>query len=245
MNEIETSTIIIILAAGKGTRMQSNLPKVLHPINNKPMLLYVTDVAKTLNPDKIIVVIGYKKELIIKALSNENIIFVEQKNQNGTASAINECIPSIKKFKGNILILSGDVPLITSKTLKEFINSHNQNKALASLISTDLDEPKGYGRIIKNNNNQLINIVEHKDANKNQLKINEINSGIYIIKSKLILEKIPLINNNNMQKEYYLTDIFNFINEKHTSIFKVNDSNEIAGINNVDQLKKLEKSHTE
>ena len=108
MNEIETSTIIIILAAGKGTRMQSNLPKVLHPINNKPMLLYVTDVAKTLNPDKIIVVIGYKKELIIKALSNENIIFVEQKNQNGTASAINECIPSIKNFKGNILILSGD-----------------------------------------------------------------------------------------------------------------------------------------
>ena len=236
------NTIIIILGAGKGARMQSELPKVLHKINNKPMIEHVVDVAKNLNPEKIIVVVGYKKELVIESLKENEIIFVEQKNQNGTADAIKECIPAIKNSCGDILILSGDVPLIRTSTLESFINLHNNKKALGSLISAELPDATGYGRIIKNNKGQLIKIIEHKDATNQQKEINEINSGIYIINSKVLNQKISLIDNDNKQQEYYLTDIFNFIDENDTSIYKIKNYHEVSGINNIDQLENLNNS---
>ena len=232
-------TTIIILAAGKGTRMQSELPKVLHTINDKPMIKHVLNVAKNLNPENIIIVVGYKKEMIIESLKGNDVIFVEQRNQNGTADAIKECIPTLENFQGDVLILSGDVPLIKKKTLESFINLHNSKKSLASLISSELIDPTGYGRIIKNNNNQLIKIIEHKDATDKQKEINEINSGIYIFNSKILNEKINLINNDNKQKEYYLTDIFNYIDESNTSIYKIKNHYEISGINNIEQLENL------
>tara|TARA_Y100000996_G_scaffold335422_1_gene271917 strand:- start:1080 stop:1811 length:732 start_codon:yes stop_codon:yes gene_type:complete len=234
--------IIIILAAGKGTRMNSDLPKVLHNLNNKTLLDYVLDTANNLNPKDIILVVGYKKELVIEKFQSKNVIFVEQAKQKGTADAIKYCLPKLEKFNGNVLILSGDVPLIKSKTLMQLIDTHESNNALASLISADLMDPSGYGRIIKNNKNQLIKIVEHKDASEKEKKINEINSGIYIFNSEIIKNIIPKINNNNAQNEYYLTDIFNFINEKDTSIYKIENFNEIAGINTINQLEELSKT---
>ena len=173
-------TIIIILAAGKGTRMNSDLPKVLHLLNDKPLLGHVIDTSNKINPKDIIVVVGYKKEMIIEKFKSKNISIIEQKGQKGTADAIKYCLPKIKNFDGNILILSGDVPLIKFETLKEFINIHHSNNSSASLISAKLKDPTGYGRIIKNNTNQLKKIVEHKDATSKQKEINEINSGIYI-----------------------------------------------------------------
>tara|TARA_Y100001970_G_scaffold53533_1_gene67786 strand:- start:1496 stop:2257 length:762 start_codon:yes stop_codon:yes gene_type:complete len=235
-------TIIIILAAGKGTRMNSDLPKVLHLLNDKPLLGHVIDTSNKINPKDIIVVVGYKKEMIIEKFKSKNISIIEQKGQKGTADAIKYCLPKIKNFDGNILILSGDVPLIKFETLKEFINIHHSNNSSASLISAKLKDPTGYGRIIKNNTNQLKKIVEHKDATSKQKEINEINSGIYIFNSNILSEKIPLINNNNAQKEYYLTDIFNFINENNTAIYEIKDYNEIAGINTIEQLQQLEKN---
>ena len=121
-----------------------------------------------------------------------------------------------------------------------FFSHHNKNKALGSLISTDLENPTGYGRVIKNKNNQLSEIIEHKDANKKQRDIKEINSGIYIFNSRTLVDKIPLIKNDNMQKEYYLPDIFNFIDKHQISIYKIKDCNEISGINTIEQLKELE-----
>ena len=234
--------IIIILAAGKGTRMNSDLPKVLHNLNDKTLLDYVLDTANNLNPKDIILVVGYKKELVIEKFQSKNVIFVEQAKQKGTADAIKYCLPKLEEFNGNVLILSGDVPLIKSKTLMQLIDTHESNNALASLISADLMDPSGYGRIIKNNKNQLIKIVEHKDASEKEKKINEINSGIYIFNSEIIKNIIPKINNNNAQNEYYLTDIFNFINEKDTSIYKIENFNEIAGINTINQLEELSKT---
>ena len=235
-------TIIIILAAGKGARMNSNLPKVLHLFNDKPLLAHVIDTSNIIEPKQILVVVGYKKELVIKYFETENIIFVEQKKQQGTADAIKYCLPNIKKFSGNVLILSGDVPMITSKTLNKLIDTHNLNNALASLISANPDNPTGYGRIIRNNRNQLIRIVEHKDATKEEKQIGEINSGIYIFNSKILKNIIPMIDNNNAQNEYYLTDIFNFINERDTSIYQIKNCNEIAGINTLYELQQLEKN---
>jgi UDP-N-acetylglucosamine diphosphorylase/glucosamine-1-phosphate N-acetyltransferase len=235
-------TIIIILAAGKGTRMNSDLPKVLHLLNDKTLLDHVIDTSNKINPKDIIVVVGYKKEMIIENLKTQNITIVEQKSQKGTADAIKYCLPKIKKFNGNILILSGDVPMIKFETLKQLINTHNSNNSLASLISAKLNDPTGYGRIIKNHTNQLIKIIEHKDATDEEREINEINSGIYIFNSNILIESIPLINNNNVQKEYYLTDIFNFINEDDTAIHEIKDYNEIAGINTIEQLEELERN---
>ena len=153
------SNIIIILAAGEGTRMNSELPKVLHLLKNKPLLSYVINTSKKLSPFKIIVVVGYKKELIIDQFKDNDVVFVEQKKLIGTADAIKNCLPYMKNFNGNILILSGDVPMIKADTLMNFFSHHNTHKALGSLISTDLEDPAGYGRIIKNKKNQLSKIV--------------------------------------------------------------------------------------
>ena len=234
--------IVIILAAGKGTRMNSDLPKVLHDLNNKPLLKHVIDTANTLKPKDIIVVVGYKKDLVINKFKTENIVFVEQKTQKGTADAIKYCLPKIKQFNGNILILSGDVPMIKSETLLKLIDTHNSNKSLGTLISAKLEDPTGYGRIIKNNKQQLIKIVEQKDATNQEKQIDEINSGIYIFDSATLNKTIPLIDNRNAQEEYYLTDIFNFINEEDTAIYQIKNYKEISGINTSEQLEELEKS---
>jgi len=234
--------IVIILAAGKGTRMNSDLPKVLHDLNNKPLLKHVIDTANTLKPKDIIVVVGYKKDLVINKFKTENIVFVEQKTQKGTADAIKYCLSKIKQFNGNILILSGDVPMIKSETLLKLIDTHNSNKSLGTLISAKLEDPTGYGRIIKNNKQQLIKIVEQKDATNQEKQIDEINSGIYIFDSATLNKTIPLIDNRNAQEEYYLTDIFNFINEEDTAIYQIKNYKEISGINTSEQLEELEKS---
>ena len=235
-------TIIIVLAAGKGTRMNSDLPKVLHLLNDKPLLAHVIDTSSMIKPKQVIVVVGYKKEMIIEYFKSKDTIFVEQKKQQGTADAIKYCLPNIENFNGDILILSGDVPMITYKSLKKLIDIHNSNNASASLISAKLHNPTGYGRIIKNNKNQLIKIIEHKDATDIEKQISEINSGIYIINAKTLMDVIPKIDNNNAQNEYYLTDIFNFIDEKDTSIYQIKNCNEIAGINTIKQLKQLGKN---
>ena len=170
------------------------------------------------------------------------ITFVNQNKQLGTGHAIKQCLDEIKNFNGDILILSGDVPLIKYSTLNNFILEHKKRKSYASLITTSIKNPKGYGRIIKNESGQLVNIVEHKDANKDELKINEINSGIYIINSKALIKNIPLIKNDNAQKEYYLPDIFNFIHTENTYIYKIDDFVEISGVNTIEQLKNIENS---
>jgi UDP-N-acetylglucosamine diphosphorylase/glucosamine-1-phosphate N-acetyltransferase len=236
---IDKPLTIVILAAGKGTRMNSELPKVLHEINGIPMIEEVIKTAEKLNPKKIIAIIGYKKELVKDALVNYKIDFAIQKEQNGTAHAVQQCEEQLEKFDGDLLVLSGDVPLITSKTLNSFIELHQSNNSKASLISTNFKNPFGYGRIIRNKNNSFLQIIEQKDANKVQEKINEINSGIYLFDSKTLFKNIHLIENKNMQKEYYLTDIFNYINKNDISVLLTKNENEIYGINTIEQLKEI------
>ena len=230
------SLSICILAAGKGTRMNSSIPKVLHELDGIPLIHHVIKTSKLLNPNQIISIIGYKKELVEESIKSFNTDVAYQLEQNGTAHAIEQCIDKIKNIGGDTLILSGDVPFISKDTLLKLILSHRNTKSLASLISAEMKDPTGYGRIIRDNSNNFKSIIEHKDATSDQLKVNEINSGIYIFNTDILCEKIHFVKNNNNQGEYYLTDIFNFIKNDQISVIKTKSIKEITGINTVDQL---------
>ena len=231
---------ICILAAGKGNRMKSNTPKVLHEIAGVPMIHSVLKTAEKLTPVKVIVIVGYKKELVIESLKNFNVEFAIQNNQHGTAHAVKQCEAHLKSFEGDVLVLSGDVPFISYDTLKSLIEYHNKKNAKASLLSTFFDNPAGYGRIIRDDNDKFIKIVEHKDANSEEIHIKEINSGTYIFNSKILFEKINFIKNKNSQNEYYLTDIFDYVDNTEISIISTKNNKEISGINTLEQLKELD-----
>ena len=143
--------IVCILAAGKGARMNSNLPKVLHKINDNPMIIDVLKTAKKLNPNRMIAIVGYKKEWVERAIADYDVDCIVQKEQKGTAHAILQCSDTLKNIDGNLLVLSGDVPLITEETLKKLIDVHLKQNSKGSLISTIIDNPYGYGRIVRNN----------------------------------------------------------------------------------------------
>jgi UDP-N-acetylglucosamine diphosphorylase/glucosamine-1-phosphate N-acetyltransferase len=238
---VELATII--LAAGKGKRMKSDLPKVLHPLNGRPMIHYVIDVAESVGSNKIVLIVGHKMELVIESTNNRNIEYVYQEQQLGTGHAVQQAGSHFTDFNGHILILSGDVPLLTAKTLRELIDLHERNKSLASLLTANMEDPTGYGRIIRNKDGFVSKIVEHKDADENDLKIKEINVGIYVFRSEELFNTLPLLNNDNKQKEYYLPDVVKIFVDRGEKVSAQisNDVNETHGINNEKQLKEAEK----
>ena len=233
---------IIIMAAGKGTRMNTKLPKVLHTLNQQSMIEHVINKTIQMKPDKIVVVVGYKSELVKKHLINYNVEYAIQHKQLGTGHAIMQCENILNDFEGNTLILSGDVPLITKETLSDLYQIHIKNNSSATVLSAIINNPSGYGRIVRNKNN-FISIVEEKDANEKQKKINEINTGIYIYNNKILFKHIKKINNNNNQSEYYLPDVLPIILKNKYKIIVHSTSNEmeIKGINTIEQLNELEK----
>ena len=233
---------IIIMAAGKGTRMNTELPKVLHKLNNKTMIEHVIDTTLKINPEKIIVVVGYKSELIKKQLNDYDIEYAEQLEQLGTGHAIMQCQNILNDFKGDTLILSGDVPLITKKTLSNLYKKHIEYKSKGTVLSATINNPNGYGRVLRDGNS-FISIVEEKDANKQQKEINEINTGIYIFNNQILFSNINQINNHNNQSEYYLPDVLPIIlkNKHKITVCKTSNELEIKGINTTQQLYDLEK----
>ena len=232
---------VIIMAAGKGTRMNSDMPKVLHLVDNEPMILKVLKTAYKIKANPIITIVGYKAELVKNYLKDEQTEFILQKEQNGTGHAVMQCKNRLKKFIGNVLVLSGDVPFITTNTLDQLIDTHTKSNAKATVLTCKIDNPDGYGRIIKNKSNHLKKIVEHKDANESELKETEINTGIYIFDSNELFKILPMIKNNNNQKEYYLIDVLNILLDNNDSVFthKTSHVNQIMGINTLEQLKEL------
>jgi len=238
---------IIILAAGKGTRMNNlETPKVLAQLLNKPLIDYVVSTAFSLFPNSVTIVVGYKKELVIdyiNLLKYSDICYVEQKEQLGTGHAV---LHARDLFDGNridVLILSGDVPLLTSTTLNEFIEHHKYENASLSVLSAIADNPFGYGRIVRDKENNFIQIVEEKDADDYIKQITEINSGIYLVSSDLLFKSLGKIENNNAQKEFYLTDIVDIIRLEGKKVLAIQAANfeEIQGINTIEQLIQVEK----
>ena len=231
----------IILAAGKGTRMNSNLPKVLHEVAGEPMIVHVIHTAINLGAEKIIAVIGYKHEIVKKALENEPVECTLQLKQLGTAHAVLQCQNLLANFKGNVLILYGDVPLTKVETLDRLMKVHNNEGACSTILTTDLPDPTGYGRIIRNPDDSLMKIVEEKDATDKERKVVEINSGIYVFDAKTLFRLLPSVGNNNRQNEYYLPDVLNLIilEKGKVAIDKINNYIEIQGVNNTEQLTKV------
>ena len=229
---------MIILAAGKGTRMNSDLPKVLHPIAGLPMITRVVRTAHALQADRIIPILGYKHELIQSALKDESVEYALQLNQLGTAHAVLQCRDILNDFTGNVLILYGDVPLIKVETLANLLSLHSESETKSTILTTNLPDPVGYGRVIRNPDNSLMKIVEEKDATNEERKINEINSGIYVFDAHTLFQLLPLVGNNNKQNEYYLPDVLNIIIQKKgkVAIDKIKNYVEIQGVNNIEQL---------
>ena len=224
----------VILAAGKGTRMKSNTPKVLHKIMDKTLLGYVLDNVKNISQESFVIV-GHHAEEVEKFVEEnyENAKTVLQAPQLGTGDAVSKVCPFLKDYKGLVLILCGDTPLIKEDTLKEFIDYHNSQNSDLTVMSAIFDNPANYGRIIRENDGSLKCIVEEKDASPEQKSVKEINAGIYCLDWSKISPAFSQLTSNNAQGEYYLTDIIEWGKKSKLSVnaFTLKNNEEIFGIN--------------
>ena len=235
-------TDIIILAAGKGTRMRSILPKVLHKLAGQPLLSHVLKAASTVTDAQTIVVTGHGAELVESTVADSNTIFVKQNQQLGTAHAVGCALPHLRK-DSRVLILYGDVPLINPKTIEGILNI--VSKTEMGLLTVELQDPTGYGRILRDNKNTIEAIVEQKDANPDQLKITEVNTGVMALSSQQLNDWLPQIDNKNAQGEYYLTDLIALARQQDITITSIKplSATEVEGVNNRQQLSELERAH--
>ena len=233
---------VIVLAAGLGTRMKSKLPKVLHRLLGKPLIYYVLDTVLALEPKDCIIVVGYRHRDVEDTLKTYNVKFALQDKQLGTGHAVICTKEFFKGQKGQVLIVCGDTPFLSLETLKRFINSHSEQKNSVSVLSSYLDDPFGYGRILRDKNDQFLKIVEEKDASIEIKKIKEINTGVYICDVEFLFSALSKITPNNAQREYYLTDIISVARADGLKVdaFMYAKPQEILGINTRVQLSELE-----
>lgn len=232
---------VVILAAGAGKRMQSSLPKVLHHLAGRPLLLHVIDTVRLLMPDKICIIIGHGGEMVKQSIAGADLTWIEQAQQLGTGHAVMQGLPHLDS-DGQTLVLYGDVPLVSLRALQQLIAiSEGKNFALISAIT---ENPFGYGRIVRNREtDKIVAIVEQKDATVEQRNIREINTGIMLIPTMYLSQWLPKLESNNIQQEYYLTDIITMAVEQGICIASIQAENiwEILGVNDKRQLAELER----
>ena len=232
----------VILAAGMGTRMKSKMPKVLHKVCGKPLSKWVIDASEAAGADKVCAVVGHKAETV-KEVLGDVCKFALQAEQKGTGHAVMQAIDVIKNSKGEVVILNGDTPLITAETINKAIEYHKNNGNQATVITAILDDATGYGRIVRDNDGSVLKIVEQKDASKEEKKINEVNSGMYVFDAQSLVYALDKITPNNAQGEYYLTDTLEILLSAGKKIggYAISDNDEIRGINDRVQLNEAEK----
>ncbi|MDP2839139.1 MAG: NTP transferase domain-containing protein, partial [Syntrophales bacterium] len=230
----------IILAAGKGTRMESDLAKVLHPLCGAPMLTYPVAAARAAGSGKIVVVIGHQAEQIREKFRDQGLIFVEQRKLLGTGHAVLQAAKAFRDHDGAIIILCGDVPLILPGTVKTLYERHRSARAAVTVLTTIPEEPAGYGRVVKAADGHVLKIVEEKDATVDEKKIREINTGIYCVESGFLFTAVAALGNRNVQREYYLTDIIEIAcnNGLRATSFPASDPMEVMGINTPEELER-------
>ena len=237
---VNENVITLIMAAGKGTRMNSKKSKLVQKIYDKELVKRVVELAQKIDSDEIITVVGYLKEQIQKVLG-DSTKYAYQEELLGTGHAVMQAEEYLKGKKGKVLILYGDVPIIRPETLKSLISKSISNKEYATVLTAVYDNPTGYGRIIRDEGGSVKEIIEEKDADIRQKEIKEINSGIYCFDVEELVLALKQVNNNNAQKEYYLTDVIKIMNEKglKTGAMLVEDNTEILGVNDRSQLELL------
>jgi len=238
---------VVVLAAGKGTRMKSSLAKVLQPLKNQPLLNYVLDSLAPLNPDLSVVVVGFQSEKVKEVFSDRGLIFAEQKEQLGTGHAAQQAESALSDFSGDVLIVCGDMPFIKSQTLIDLVNKHRETGAGCTVLTLKTSEKKDFGRIIRDGNRAVAKIVEQKDASESEKKVDEFNSGVYCFDKSLFCKALGLIGNNNAQKEYYLTDTIEYIvmNGFAVETVQIRDAVQLSGINSQEDLQEAERILTE
>ena len=234
---------LLILAAGKGTRLKSTLPKVLHKLAGKPLIEHVVEAARPLNPSATCVVVGYEAGRVQGGLSHLSLQFAVQEPQLGTGHAVQVAGAFWKPNQGDLLVLSGDVPLISTQTLQRLLDQHIRSGASATLLSTKLEDATGYGRVVRSPSGDVERIVEHKDATDEQRRIPEINTGIYCFAVADLAQIIDELSADNSQKEYYLTDCIGLLRKQNKRVGAVvcEDPSEVSGINSRAELAGIER----
>jgi bifunctional UDP-N-acetylglucosamine pyrophosphorylase/glucosamine-1-phosphate N-acetyltransferase len=234
--------LAVILAAGKGTRMKSTLPKVLHKIGGKPMVQHVLDAAHMAGAKKKVVVVGFGAESVETTLGNQ-AEFVVQMEQLGTGHAVMQAGDFLQDFNGTVMVLCGDTPLLTGETLGKLFAQHQAAGAAATVLTAYMPDPTGYGRVIRDASGQVLKIVEQKDADSEELAVNEINTGIYCFERAALFNALQNTNCNNMQGEYYLTDVIAILAKGQEKVWavQVDDYQDTLGINSRMQLAEAEK----
>ena len=229
---------VVVLAAGKGTRMKSALPKVLHPVAGRPMLTYVLSAASQLTPQSITVVIGHEAQMVRQALANwPDVEFVVQEPQLGTAHALLITEPVLSSQKGTAVLLSGDTPLLRPETIAQLVHTHQSRRTALTLVTAVVDEPRGYGRILRSGA-QIARIVEEKDATPTERELREINAGVYAFELEGLFDALRRIGAENAQREYYLPDLVSIYRAQGSLVetVTVRDANEILGVNSRSEL---------
>ncbi len=227
----------VILAAGKGTRMKSDLPKVVHTIEDRCLVDYVVDAAKAAGADDICLVVGYQADVVKGSIANKDVKYAMQEEQLGTGHAV-KCAKDFIGVEGETLILFGDTPLITAETLKRLLIHHKENGNAVTVLSAKIDNPTGYGRIIRDENGNFLKSVEHKDATEEERASHEINSGMYIFDARELSQALDELTPNNAQGEYYLPDTLTIIKDKglKADAFALESPEDISGCNDREQL---------
>jgi UDP-N-acetylglucosamine diphosphorylase/glucosamine-1-phosphate N-acetyltransferase len=233
---------IIVLAAGKGTRMNSDLPKVLHRLSGVPLIHHVLNAAEQLHPDRTVVVVGHRRSEVMASLTGRKAEFAVQDPQLGTGHAVQQAVPILNGYSGEVVVLSGDVPLLRAKTLKALLSKHQSAKATATVLSTVAPDPTAYGRIVRDTSGVFIKIVEEREANEQEKKVREINSGVYCFDATMLFRGLGEIRADNSKGGYYLTDVIAVLRQAGEIVQAVDlaDYREVRGINTVAELEDAE-----
>jgi bifunctional UDP-N-acetylglucosamine pyrophosphorylase/glucosamine-1-phosphate N-acetyltransferase len=238
------TTTAIVLAAGKGTRMKSDLPKVLHSIAGKPLVTHALASAREAGVDRFVVVVGHGAEQVKRVVSEQlgdTAEFAVQAEQNGTGHAVLCALPALGDLDGPVLILSGDVPGTKAETLRVLIEACEGSTSGLAFATFRAEDPTGYGRVVRNDAGHPVRIVEHKDASPDELKIDECNAGIYCVRAEHLRGVLPSLGTSNAQGEIYLTDLVEHVAETGEVVGLVVDAVEVAGVNTKAQLAELER----
>ena len=238
---------VIILAAGKGTRMQSSQAKVLHRLAGKPLLTHVIQASQRLHPSRLVVVVGYQADAVQQVCGGDDILFALQHEQRGTGDAVRAAQGQFQGFRGDILIVYGDVPLLTTQTLARFVAQHRAQQSTLSVLTARLEDPAQYGRVIRQEDGQLDRIVEARDASEQELAVQEINTGIYCVHADFLFSALDRLQPTNTQGEYYLTDIVATTVQAGlpTRVVLTPDFYEVEGVNSRQELARMETTRQE